>query len=44
MVEMKLYEDGIQYNSKADIWETIKTTTSIIIKVYVICFITSDKV
>ena len=23
---MKLYEDGKQYNSKADLWEAIKTT------------------
>ena len=25
-MKMKLYEDGKQYNSKADLWEVIKTT------------------
>ena len=25
---MKLYEGGKQYNSKADLWEAIKTTMS----------------
>ena len=25
---MKLYEGGKQYNSKADLWEAIKTTLS----------------
>ena len=25
---MKLYEDGKQYNCKADLWEAIKTTMS----------------
>ena len=25
---MKLYEGGKQYNSKADLWEAIKTTIS----------------
>ena len=28
IVKMELYENGRQYNNKADLWEVIKTTMS----------------